>query len=549
MAVVVRKAASKQYREPRVRKASQTGPEPTYAALHRVADRNVAPLARAFLAAFDRLRDMHSEDEWEQAVGRGTWSSLVADLERISFVKAINPAELDPLADMLVNVAVDAGSAMISYQGLDAAGIATITNSFTVVNPAAVYWAQNYAAQLVGGIVVESQDAIRGIISRAMAEGGAPRDTAQLIRHTIGLNQRQVSAIGNYRAGLVADGVDPARIERLVARKATRSLNDRALTIARTETMSAANHGQQLLWGEMRSRGLLDPSMRKVFIAALDDRLCPRCAAMDGQTVEVIGGRFAEESGATAQMPPIHPRCRCTTGLVDVEARKPTELRDDLSLDETADYLRQRHGITLDLAGLTPADREAFIGVARAVDDVVAKFPQIMARSDWRFQGIKTVEAEHIPRVIRENADQFWGATKNSGEGPWVYIQTGEAFRDGGGMLGEIGFGYPQTTYDTMFHEMGHVVAAMDDRLEKWAVSARYETWDTKRKLHNDVTSIYAFQDKAEWYAETFSFLNNPVIREYRPISKAGQARYEAYRKTLNETAQAYYNDPTMKVM
>lgn len=323
MAVIVRKA----------KRRNLKGPEPTYAALHRVADRNVAPLARAFLDAFDRLRGMHSEDEWEQAVGRGAWPGLVADLERISFVKAIDPAELDPLANTLVNVAVDAGSAMISYQGLDATGIATVTNSFTVVNPLAVQWAQQYAAALVTGVVVESQNAIRGIISNAMQNGGAPRDTAQLIRHTIGLNQRQVSAIGNYRAGLVKDGVDPLRIETLVRRKAERALKDRALTIARTETMSAANHGQQLLWGEMHRLRLLDPSMRKIFIVTHDDRLCFRCMAMDGQTVEVIGGRFMEASGAMAEQPPIHPRCRCTTGLVEGDTKQPAATMPEVGVD------------------------------------------------------------------------------------------------------------------------------------------------------------------------------------------------------------------------
>jgi hypothetical protein len=307
MAVIVRKA-----------KRKPAGPEPAYAALHRVADRKVASMARAIVDAMHGLRDKFSEDEWVYALGHGTWGELLARMDQVSFRKAIDPSELEPLTGTILDIATGAAKASVTWQSLTGPQQSVLLTSMSVVNPQAVAWASQYAGSLVSGIIDQNVLAIRQIISNAMRNGGAPVDTAKLIQHTIGLNARQVTAVGNYRAGLVEAGVKPDRIEALVRRKAEQSLKSRALTISRTETMSAANMGQQRLWGEMMRAGYLEPGSRKVFIVTHDDRLCEECASYDGQTVEVFGGRFSSElSEATVEQPPVHPRCRCTTGLVD----------------------------------------------------------------------------------------------------------------------------------------------------------------------------------------------------------------------------------------
>lgn len=320
-------------------KGRRKGSEPTYAALHRVADRQVGLLTRTIVTAMQRLRDRFTVDEWVTAITTGHWSELLAKLDDVTFTKAVNPAELEPIVGTLLNTYVDSGMAALQWQGLSAAQVAVMRSKFTLVNPEAVRWAQDHAGSLVSGIVDQNKLAIRQIISTAMAQGGHPYDTAQLIQHTIGLAPRQVTAVGNFRAGLL-EAIDngsspsslagrfglspvrypgqmtPGRVEEFTRKYADNQLQWRARTIARTETMTAANYGQQGLWESMMGNGFLEPTARKVFIVTDDDRLCEECASYDGQTVEVIGGSFSSDlSDGTVEQPPIHGNCRCTTGL------------------------------------------------------------------------------------------------------------------------------------------------------------------------------------------------------------------------------------------
>jgi SPP1 gp7 family putative phage head morphogenesis protein len=88
---------------------------------------------------------------------------------------------------------------------------------------------------------------------------------------------------------------------------------DRAETIARTETMRAANEGQIEAWQQAAETGLLTGNESTEWITTPDDRLCPICEPLDGQTT-ALGGTF-EVDGDRVSSPPAHPRCRCTVGL------------------------------------------------------------------------------------------------------------------------------------------------------------------------------------------------------------------------------------------
>jgi SPP1 gp7 family putative phage head morphogenesis protein len=101
-------------------------------------------------------------------------------------------------------------------------------------------------------------------------------------------------------------------VTRLVARqraeKYTQKLiRTRAQTIARTETMRASNEGQAQLWRQAQEMGLLTGKEQKVWQVADP---CPICAPLDGERVGI------NEDFSVGQDPPLHPRCRCTFGLV-----------------------------------------------------------------------------------------------------------------------------------------------------------------------------------------------------------------------------------------
>lgn len=88
----------------------------------------------------------------------------------------------------------------------------------------------------------------------------------------------------------------------------------RAELIARTETMKAANAGQQEAWDQAVDDGLLTGDEKQVWITAPDERLCPICDEMDGQ--EIALGESFDVDGEELDGPPAHPNCRCTVGLV-----------------------------------------------------------------------------------------------------------------------------------------------------------------------------------------------------------------------------------------
>jgi len=96
-----------------------------------------------------------------------------------------------------------------------------------------------------------------------------------------------------------------------------RKIRARANMIARTETQAAACAGQQLHWEDQMAKGYLSNEyFQKEWIVTPDDRLCPVCAAMEGKRAP-IDGTF--DGGY--KTPPLHPMCRCSFGLVEIEGK------------------------------------------------------------------------------------------------------------------------------------------------------------------------------------------------------------------------------------
>lgn len=179
--------------------------------------------------------------------------------------------------------------------------------AFDVANPEAIAWATQHAAQLVTDITTEARAAVRAIVSEAFGEGMAPRETAKLIRATVGLTKRDALAVMRRQLKMLADGVDAAKATARAEKYADKLLRSRAEAIARTEAMRASNEGQLQLWRQAQDKGLLSETARKVWITADP---CPICAPMDGETVGI------NETFSIGFDPPAHTRCKCTVGLV-----------------------------------------------------------------------------------------------------------------------------------------------------------------------------------------------------------------------------------------
>lgn len=162
----------------------------------------------------------------------------------------------------------------------------------------------------IQGMAANTAEGLRQVIAEGLGRGTPPRKLAQEIRGLIGLNKRQVIALGRYRDSLVAEGRKDDQLERMVARRSRRMLNERARMIARTESMTALNESKRLQWQRLVDEGKIDPNLWEIrWVVAKDERLCPRCAPFAGVTT-TIGGTFTSET-ETADNPPLHPQCRC----------------------------------------------------------------------------------------------------------------------------------------------------------------------------------------------------------------------------------------------
>ena len=168
--------------------------------------------------------------------------------------------------------------------------------------------------------------------AEAFVDGIEPRVAARQIAEVIGLTPRDAEAVvalrakleaagpgtlvkaGKVRIRIPADGIDAELIDLRVSQYAGRLLRARALNIARTETLAAANAGQTELWRAAETSGLLQPGATRVWLVTPDDRLCKECMEMDGQ-VRGLNQPFTSSGGAEIDSPPLHSSCRCATGL------------------------------------------------------------------------------------------------------------------------------------------------------------------------------------------------------------------------------------------
>ena len=283
---------------------------PGYRGLHQLADRHEPAFATAIEATVVGLARQVTEDAVSldmEDPGEPVRTLGILDGWQVTKARERDPTGL--YAEILSGAAVRAAP--------------DIAASLRLTSPSVIRAAERLTAHLITDVTETTKQAVRKIISDAWRDGMAPRESAKLVKRIIGLDRRRATALANFtRAQAGRPNADAH-----VGKYAQRLVKDRALTIARSETIRAANSGVQLGWREMQNAGLLPAAMEQIWIVAADDRLCELCAPMSGQVVSVRGmfqstvrgvlpSEREEYSGATVEQPPLHPRlcCRCTIG-------------------------------------------------------------------------------------------------------------------------------------------------------------------------------------------------------------------------------------------
>lgn len=319
-----------------------------------IADRHVSKLARIVTAAFAVVQARLDLDLLTGSVARSDTLQIEGQIDQaLSWMPdALDPGNLTgtprivkaskTLGDVLDDIAVDAGL------------VASIGLGLHVESEWAKKWARDRAGDLITSITETMRAEIRTLIATAAETGITPAEQAQLIRGMVGLTPRQQTALSNYARGLseksatgktttalggrgrpLADQRYSTRPDKLTAKRMTemtsrygqRLLEHRAMTIARTETMRAANAGVWGAWDQAVLDGHINrTTIHREWITTPDDRLCDRCAPMTGRQAGfdesflsdsrgLPGKILLPASGISVLFPPLHPKCRCTTSL------------------------------------------------------------------------------------------------------------------------------------------------------------------------------------------------------------------------------------------
>lgn len=290
--------------------------EDLWKTLHRIADKGAIALRRAFLRAVAVATDATVLAKVEAALKAKDYAAAEAAIPWDSHAVRVLESEMP---EELRKIVVEAGVASADFQPRP------MSWSMNEANPLAVEWAQAHSAHLVREVTEQTRQAIRDAVARAIDEGRGSRVAAREIRDVIGLTRRQEQSIENLRARLKAEGLSAEKVQERLSRERQKLARRRALVIARTESMTAANTGQQLLWKDAERRGLVDAQMYREWVVTPDDRTCAFCAPMHGTRVLLDGefeaGAVTRKNGTSVQLPsvmtpPLHPSCRCVMRLI-----------------------------------------------------------------------------------------------------------------------------------------------------------------------------------------------------------------------------------------
>lgn len=287
---------------------------PAWRLLLREADRLAPELNTLWRTLFADVRANVDQAALRAALARRNLMEVEALLSQLWEQHAAIPgrALLAPLLRATVQRAAEA----VTPHLLAAVEVTLGNVPLSLTIPASLPWIDTYAGVQIQGIGERTVQAIRGVLREGFSEGTSAGRLAAQVQEIVGLTPRQARSIAAYRGRLLDAGRSAAVVRREVAAVVQVGIRQRALNIARTESLYAANAGQEALWAQATNQGLLDPAhWQQSWLPAQGEQVCPICGGMRGQRRD-LGQPFTTPGGALVLFPPAHPSCRCTLVLV-----------------------------------------------------------------------------------------------------------------------------------------------------------------------------------------------------------------------------------------
>ncbi len=179
---------------------------------------------------------------------------------------------------------------------------------FDLNTPNVLKWMDTRAGELIVNLTRQQHKAVRGVLQFfvSMPEPLNPVVAGRYLRPIIGLTDAQELAVRRLRQRLLGQGLALRTVEGRVRTYANRLIAFRAETIARTEYAFAFNYGNFEAMRQARDLGLVGPNIVKVWQTAEDELVCPVCAPLNGQIID-LDDTFPV-TNTTSFTPPAHPR-------------------------------------------------------------------------------------------------------------------------------------------------------------------------------------------------------------------------------------------------
>ncbi len=214
-----------------------------------------------------------------------------------------------------------------------------------VASPSLIDAVRRWENAAFARVQADVRDGLRQTIAQELARGIGPRQVAVSLKQGVagGLTAYDAQIIQSFRAAL-AEGrtgdalgralrdkrfdrslsgrtLTPAEIDKMVAAYRRKLVAFRSETFARTAAMQAANEGASESWRAAIAQGAVPAAqVRRFWVVARDERLCPVCAPIPGQNPRGVGldEAFTTENGPVL-LPPVHANCRCGTWVKRVD--------------------------------------------------------------------------------------------------------------------------------------------------------------------------------------------------------------------------------------
>lgn len=215
--------------------------------------------------------------------------------------------------------------------------MAQVGIGFDRFDPETIADLAQYRADLITGITQQIEQSVNMLLRNGIAQGAGTLELARDIRDSVGLTPQQTMAVANFRRLLEngdsdaldrvlrdarfdstissaiesGEAIDDAKIDRMVERYADRYLDYRAETIARTESLRAANDGVRAAYSQIEDRG---NTVTRFWAIAPDEKTCEVCRSIPLMNPDGVGldEQYDSIDGPMDGPQDPHPNCRCT---------------------------------------------------------------------------------------------------------------------------------------------------------------------------------------------------------------------------------------------